>query len=415
MKILHISQSDLVGGAARAAFRLHKALQDIGVESEMYVSKKLSGDSTVTGPKSDLEKLSNLLKQGVAKLVMRTLRSSNKVLHSPSLFRSRWVRRINMSDADIVNLHWVGGEMLSVADISRIKKPLVWTLHDMWPICGAEHYAHDGRWREGYNFRNRPRLERGFDINRLSWRRKKHHWLEPFQLVAPSRWMMDCISQSKLMGHWSAQQVPLPLDLETWKPISKQNARQILDLPENKLLLLFGAADGEKDPRKGFGLLSESLELVAHRIPDLELVVFGASSVTGSNKNPLPVHYMGSLNDEISLRLLYSACDVFALPSVQDNLPLTMLEALACGTPIVAFDNTGPGTFLKHEFNGYLARYPDVHDFGRGIEWLLRSNATTRLRENCRKTAESTFEASLVAGQYTRIYENVLLSLRGSK
>jgi len=410
MKIVHLSHSDGGGGAARAAYRLHQSLRASGVDSEMFVNSASAADWTVFGPETRGKKFWNLLRGVAALLITRTLKTSNPVLHSPAFFRSAWPRKINSSDADVVHIHWTAGEMLSIADLRRIKKPIVWTLHDMWAFSGAEHYSEDFRWRDGYFRANRPVYESGFDLNRWTWRRKRRAWRRKIQVVAPSSWLVNCAKESKLMKDWPVEQISLPLDVHRWEPVDQSVARGLLGLPNGVPVLLFGAAGGGNDPRKGFDLLLDSTSHLEQAVPSLHIVIFGQLEPPFPPNLGFPLHYVGHLTDDLSLRLLYSACDVFALPSRQDNLPLTVVEALSCGTPVVAFDHSGPPSIVRHKNTGYLAKYLDSEDFATGIAWVLGQMSPELLRINARKYAEQAFDAGSIAGQHLELYRKVLAS-----
>ena len=241
----------------------------------------------------------------------------------------------------MLNLHWINGEMLSIAGIGSIRKPIVWTLHDMWAFCGAEHYTEEFRWKEGYLQHNRPSYESGFDLNRWIWQRKRKHFKRPMHIVTPSRWLADCVRQSALMHDWPVTVVPNTIDTNLWQPIDKKLAREILHFPTDVPLLLFGALGGGSDPRKWFDLLKSSLEKMKGKIPGLELIVFGSLAPRTDPNLGYPLHYTGHLHDDITLRLLYSAADAMVIPSRQDNLPNTGVEALSCGTPVIAFNTCG--------------------------------------------------------------------------
>jgi len=187
------------------------------------------------------------------------LKTENKVIHSPSILPSNWVKLINNSDADIVHLHWIQREMLSIKDISKIKKLIVWTLHDMCAFCGAEHYTNDNRWREGYYPNNRPNYESGFDLNRWTWNRKKKYWKLPIQIVTPSNWLAKCVKASALIKSWPVSVIANPVDTDHWKLMDKKNVRQLLNLSQDANLILFGAAGGGKNLLKGYDLLSSPL------------------------------------------------------------------------------------------------------------------------------------------------------------
>jgi glycosyltransferase involved in cell wall biosynthesis len=340
--------------------------------------------------------------------LVKTLKTGNPIIHSPGLLPSQWVKRINASDADIVHLHWFQGEMLSISDIGRIHKPIAWTLHDMWAFCGAEHYTEDDRWREGYLGNNRPAYESGFDLNRWSWHRKRKHWQHPMHIITPSQWLADCTRQSALMRDWPVDVVSYPIDIDIWSPIEKKLARKLLGLPQDVPLLLFGAMGGGRDPRKGFDLLINALGEINKQISSLELVVFGQLEPESKPDLGFPIHFTGHLYDDISLRVLYSAADVFALPSRQDNFPLTCMESLACGTPVVAFNISGPPSMIEHKKTGYLADAFDSKDFANGIRYLVQNPAREEFRKSARAYAERCFSPRIVANKYLDIYERIL-------
>lgn len=405
-----VNASDLIGGAARASYRIHQALRKHGIDSRMHVNRATAKDSTVYGPTCKSGKLFVNLPASLARLFAGLLRTDNSVLHSPAIFPSCWPRVLNSSNSDLLHLHWVNAEMMSVADIGRLRKPVVWTLHDMWAFCGAEHYAEDFRWREGYTAKNRPTYESGFDLNRWIWQRKCRHWKRPMYIVTPSRWLAECVRQSALFHDWPVTVIPNAIDTDIWRPIDKNIARTLLHLPTDTPLLLFGAVRGVNDPRKGFDLLKSALDHLRGHLSGLELVVFGQLEPKQPADMGFTVHYTGHLHDDISLSLLYSAADVMVLPSRQDNLPNTGLEALACGTPVVAFDVSGLPDIVCHEKTGYLARAFDSEDLAQGIEWVLSDQVRyANLCANSRQYAVTRFSYPVVAQAYLDVYKDVMV------
>jgi glycosyltransferase involved in cell wall biosynthesis len=414
MNIIHLSFSDISGGAARAAYRLHNSLRRIGLNSKMQVWSKASGDPSVYGNSSKTGRMATEIRSGIGLLANATMKVANPARHSINLLPSGWVHLLNSSDADIIHLHWLGAETLSIREIAQIRKPIVWTLHDMWAFCGAEHYTDDGldaRWRHGYQSTNRPRDESGFDLNYWTAGRKQRHWQKkPLNLVCPSNWLADCVRSSALMHNWPVSVIPNPLDLDDFRPIEKKLARWLLNLPPNKTLILFGAIGGSDDPRKGSDLLISALNyLNAEQHQDIELVIFGQSRPVQVPELGFPIRYMGHLHDEISLTLLYSAVDVFVAPSRQDNLPNTVVEASACGTPTVAFKIGGMPDLIQHQVSGYLAQPNNIDDLATGIKWVLDQQADNNSLGNAaRQYAEKTFNSDLVARQYLSIYQESL-------
>jgi glycosyltransferase involved in cell wall biosynthesis len=241
----------------------------------MYVNSASSGDWTVNYPSGNLNRFLPNLRHATGALLAKSLKTGNPVLHSAAILNSGWVQRINSSSIDVCHLHWINHEMMSIEDISKIRKPLVWTLHDMWAFCGAEHYSEDFRWRDGYNSKNRPFHEGGFDLNKWVWKRKKNAWKKPFHIVAPSNWLADCVRQSELMKDWTVSVVNNPIDTEVWQPVEKNYARSLMRLPIDVPILLFGALGGTTDSRKGFDLLFNALKHLQGQVNGLEIVVFG--------------------------------------------------------------------------------------------------------------------------------------------
>ncbi len=418
LKILQLNHSDINGGAARAAYRIHHALRSSGIDSQMLVNVAASGDWTVQGPTTKWAKAIGRIRSQLAKPLRQLLRTGNPIIHSPAVLPSRWPERINTSDADVVHLHWVQGEMLSIADIGRIRKPIVWTLHDMWAFCGAEHLAWDNRWCDGYRRDNRPPHESGFDLNRHTWQRKRKHWRRPLQVVCPSQWLADCVRASALMHEWPVAVVPNPIDPGRWQPIDQRLARQLMGLPQDCPLLLFGAMGGGNEPHKGIDLLLAALALLRSKpsLQSLQLVLFGQLAPQSPPKLGFPVHYTGHLHDDLSLRALYSAADAMVIPSRQDNLPNTGLEAHACGKPVVAFNTGGLADIVVDRVTGALAQPFEPESLAAAISWVLEDPTRRRaLGAAARERAERLWSPARVARLYADEYGMAILRWREAR
>lgn len=409
MKIIHLNESD-GGGAGRAAYRLMKAQRTAGLDARLWVIKASSGDSDVSGfaCTGKLGALKDRIRRSLSSRLTAQLKTANRVIHTPAIWSTEWIDRINASDADVVNLHWISDRMLSVRDIGRIRKPTVWTLHDMWAFCGAEHYTDDHRWRDGYRADNRPDQEGGFDLNRWTWRRKRRHWKTPINIVTPSAWLADSARQSILMRDWPVRAVANCLDLEQWQPIDKAQARHLLGLPSDAPLVLFGALGGGGSARKGFDLLLEALGHLRGQLEGLNLVVFGQRPPSKVPDLGFPIHYTGHLNDELSLRAVYSAADIFVIPSRQDNLPNTGVEAHACGTPVVAFRTGGLADIVTHQQTGYLAKPFETRDLADGIKWVINQAQSEVLSHQARQRALACFSGPVVVRQYLNVYNQAV-------
>lgn len=422
-KVLSVSYSDLAGGAAKAAYRLHCALNrttttsssNQTTKSQMLVMEKVTNDWTVVrNPNKGHRNLSLLRKHLAIMMAKKLLKIQSSTLPSISLLPSNMDTVLNQWHADLVHLHWIGYEMLSISNIGKIKKPLVWTLHDMWPFCGAEHYSiSDMRWRDGYTKENRPTSERGIDLNRLVWKEKLKKWKVPINIVTPSNWLADCVRKSFLMKDWPVRVIHNPIDTDVYKPIDKKTARDLLGFPRDKHILLFGSAYGASDPRKGFSYLKEALDILQNKkaLPKLEIVVLGSSEPKKPFDLGFPVRYMSYLYDDISLNILYSSADITVIPSTIDNLPNMAVETLASGTPVVAFSAGGLPDLIKHEKTGYLAKPFNAKDMADGIELILKNQEYHReLSKNAREYAVKIFSYDNIAKQYINLYEDILLS-----
>jgi glycosyltransferase involved in cell wall biosynthesis len=414
-RIFQVSTTDVAGGAARAAYRLHRALLDHGVTSRMKVRNKKSDDWTVEGPKTKYGKVGSLLRPALGGMAMRLQKSANVNLHTCNWLPSAWSGELNATDAEVVNLHWVGDETLSIEDIGRISKPLVWTLHDMWPFCGAEHYTTDdelARWRAGYSKTNRPAYEGGLDLDRLVWQRKCRAWKRPIHIVTPSRWLADCARESALFKGWPVSVIPNVLDTALYQPLDQRFCRQALGLPDDgRQIIMFGAIGGGSDPRKGYDLLLGVLAQLAPRVDPQNVLclVFGQSAPQNPCKLPFPTRWMGHLQDDATLALLYNAADVMVVPSRQENLPQTATEPQACGCPVVAFDCTGLRDAVAHRETGYLARAFDTEDMAEGLHWILGdANRREALGQSARARALQLWAPEVVVPQYLSIYRSLV-------
>ncbi len=408
MKVNIVSKYDVRGGAAIAAMRLAKALICNHIEVSFITDISTSSESFIVCPAPKFNKIYSILKRKVSKMIMSLYSSNNKNLHSLNLFNSYYAAFLNNDNANIVHLHWINHEMISINDIAKIKKPIVWTLHDMWAFAGAEHYTEHKRWEVGYKKNNRAIDEKGIDINRWTWNRKLKKWKHQIHIVTPSRWLGECVKKSALMKHWPVSIIPNAIDTKSWKPLDIVFCRNKLSLPQDKRLILFGALGGGKDSRKGFDLLLSALKLLNIRDFDIELVILGQNETETKLECNFKANFLGHISDDISLQRVYGAVDLLVIPSRQDNLPNTGLEALSCGTPIVGFDVCGMPDIVIHKNTGYLAKPFDVADLADGVKWVLDPVNNGLLRKKSRIFAEKNFSFECVSKQYENLYKKIL-------
>jgi len=409
MKILHVSFSDSQGGAAIAALRICKAQRRVGMDARMLVVSKKTQYVFVQADTSKWQKYTLLLKDKVIQKILRLEKTSNPILHSLNLFPSFLHLAINKSDADLVNLHWVGKEMISVEEIAKIRKPIVWTLHDSWAFCGTEHHPDgldDERFVNGYT-----KSLGGLNFNRWAWQRKMEAWRKiRFSIVTPSRWQAGLVRKSELMKSMDVHVIPNPLNMVTFAPSDKIEARRLLELPETSKIILFGAFDSDKDKNKGYAVLQESLKILSKLYPLQKplAVLFGANAPETMMDVGLPEIYMGKIKDEKMMAMLYAAADVMVVPSRMENLPQTATEPLACGTPVVAFRIGGLPDIIEHQCNGYMAEPYSPHDLAAGIHWVLEHPDPKQLGLNARSRAVEQYAGDRIAARYHELYRQVI-------
>jgi len=414
MKPLIISYSDLMGGASRASWRLHRSFIESDIDSSMRVALKKSDDYRVFGPIGKIRKGVVIVRPLLNKLITSLQKNTDTILHSSAVFPSRIDKDINLSNADVVNLHWVNCETLSIEAIGRINKPVIWTLHDMWAFCGTEHYVkdkEDARFKFGYRKDNCPTENKGIDIDRWVWSRKKRAWSNPITIISPSNWLAECAQQSMLMRDWPIYVVPNPIDTNIYRPHEKGWCRDVLGLPKEVPLILFGAIGGSKDPRKGFDLLIDALNKLRESVHlrDAHCVIFGQGKPEMEPPLGYPIHWMGHLHDDPTLALLYNAADVVVVPSRQENLPQSGTEAHACGTPVVAFNVTGLVDIVRHKETGFLAKPFDTSDLANGIIWVLDNKERyISLSREARSRATRNWSQKIIAQKYLSIFEKLI-------
>lgn len=415
MKVLHISTFDTTGGAAIAAYRLHRGLQNISVDSQMLVRAKFSDDKAVVMPKTDLGKSVARLRANLDSLPLRFYHNIDHHTFSPQWVLDGIAPQVAQLTLDVINLHWACNGYLQIETIPKLKKPLVWTLHDMWSFTGGCHYSEKcDRYTNSCGACPQLKSNRDWDLSRSVWQRKAKAWKElNLTIVSPSHWLAQCARKSFLFQDLRVEVIPHGLDTARYKPINKKVAREIFNLPQDKQIILFGAVSATQDRRKGFDLLQLALQKLGQSQwkEKIELVVFGSSQPENSINLGFNAHYLNRLNDDTSLALVYSSADVMIVPSVQEAFGQTASESLACGTPVVAFNATGLPDIVEHQQNGYLARPFEIEDLAQGIAWVLEDKERhQKLCDRAREKAEQEFTLELQAPRYLSLYEDILSS-----
>ncbi|MCK4374135.1 MAG: glycosyltransferase family 4 protein [Candidatus Brocadiae bacterium] len=408
MNVLHMNTRAMKGGAALAAYRLHVALRAGGHPSRIVCRDEVEGrdDLQTWLPRSPLWSLLwQMTSWSEIHLGLEGLANLNS-----------WAGYHRHADwADVINLHNLHSCYFSMLLLPRLERraPLVWTLHDMWALTGHCAYPLEcERWLEGCGRCPRlagpPRMER--DTTRFLYRTRRRIYakINP-ALVAPSRWMLEQARRAPLTEGFRAVHIPNGLDTSVFRPVDKAAARRMLRLGEGERVLLFGAYN-LSEKRKGGDLLVEALRrLHAAGLRDLRLVIVGKGGAQWAGESAYPVLDLGEINNELFMAAVYSAADAFVLPTRADNLPLVLLESMACGTPCVSFRVGGVPEVVRPGRTGWLAAPEDAGDLARCLRDALTNDERRRaMSAVCREVAEKEYDVRLMARRYTHLYEELV-------
>ena len=380
----------------------------------MIVQNKAGNDfSVISLSRGPGDRLFHGLGQKMNRLPLRLYPKRESVQWSTNWAPNNIVRRVKAYNPDIVHIHWVGDGFLPIRALSRFRRPVVWTLHDLWPMTGGCHLPGTcKRYTESCGCCPRLGSERERDITRLVWEQKERHWKAvEITLVAASRWVAECAHSSSLFQRRRVEVIPLGLDLQVFKPVDKSWARRELNWPQEKQIILMGAFNLTTDPLKGFHHMVDSAKILSSHgwAEKAELVLFGDSEPEASPATGLKTTYMGPLHDDRLLSLMYSAADTFVCPSKQETFGQTVLEAMACGTSCVAFGTGGLLDLVENGVTGYLAEAQNTADLARGIAWVLEDDdRQRRLSQASREKVDKHFSSVQVAHRYADLYRELL-------
>ena len=419
MRVLIVNTSERTGGAAVAAHRLMMALNNNGVKAKMLVRDKEGANSslTVVGlPKSSLLHWHFLWERLV---IFCRLHFSKKHLFEIDIANSGSdiTKLREFQEADIIHLHWINQGMLSLKNIQKILssgKPVVWTMHDIWPATAICHYT------RGCNyFKNRcahckllPGGGSNNDLSSAVWK-KKEKMLDAGNIyfVACSRWLETEAKASALLRDHKITSIPNPIDTHVYCPQKKHAVRKQLGLPEDKQIILF-VSQRVTDKRKGMDYFIEAIAHLVKTDPDVAqktgIAILGGHSEDVAGQLSLPVYPLGYVSDEKKIVEVYNAADVFVLPSLEDNLPNTIMEAMACGVPCVGFKVGGIPEEIDHKRTGYVADYCRAEDLAAGIHWVLGEADYEQLSKNAVAKVAHCYSQQSVAIKYQDVYQQAM-------
>ena len=420
LKILSISTSDTEGGAARAMYRIHTSIGIQGIDSSALVKNKVSLDKRVI-PISQFEGEPNFFKN-VTEYIENKIK--NKIQHyqwskypkRENVFMSD-LRAVSINNAlqklpyDILHLHWFNLRYLDITELTKINKPIVWTLHDSWAFTGICHIFYQCN-KYTKSCGNCPLLHsnKENDLSRKIWQKKKNIYEDlKLHVVTPSEWLADAARNSSLLNKFLISVIPNPIDTELYSPGNSFIDKEKLNLNKNKKYLLFGAHNAIKDKNKGFNLLQKAIEEIRgiDTKHELVLLVFGNDNFTENIEIKIPVTFLNYLHSEADIISAYRAADVMIVPSLSETFGQTASEAMACGTPVVAFNCTGIKEVVSHKETGYLAEVYNPVDLAKGIIWCIDNNIDNKLSINARKRVEERYSMEKIGIEYCTLYKNI--------
>jgi glycosyltransferase involved in cell wall biosynthesis len=405
MKVLHLNQSDIGGGAAIAAQRLQEGLRRLGVDSRLLAPTSVLHEETTTvlPPMSIGERI-------FFKLTRRVLPNFTNILRTRKIFDLPVYRH-----ADVVHFHNLHtGLFFNYLMIPRFtrEKPVVFALHDMWAFTGHCSYSLDcERWRRNCGKCPYPEMYPAVQWDNTAielWLKKRVYAKSRLTIVTPSRWLSDLARQS-ILGRFPVHTIPYGLDTKIYQPMDRAEARRRLGLPMDKTVLLFACAY-LNEPRKGMDLL---LQLLRHLPEEIKkntvLYALGNGSEALQDLVGISTIRAGYVQKDEDKVCAYSAADVFIATTLADNLPLVLQESLACGTPMLATEVGGVSDVVRHGVTGFVAPPERVDELGRFLLELITNHGLRReMSVRCREVAVADYDLEKQAQKYRDVYEGLL-------
>ena len=398
------------------AIRLVEALKNNGIKAKMLVREKQTDRLSVIELKKNWWRMWQFIWERILIWKENQFKKHNLFAVDIANTGTDITAIPEFQAADIIHLHWINQGMLSLNDIQKILqsgKPVVWTMHDMWPCTGICHHARecDKYHQECHHC---PYIYKGGgkkDLSNQVFKKKKEiYQLAPVTFVTCSRWLKERASQSALLNGHTIVDIPNPINTGLFKPQNALVARSRMGLPTDKKLILFGSVN-VTDKRKGIDYFIESCKLLAEMHPELKeelgVVVYGKNSEQLKPLIPFQVFPLDFISNEKDLVNIYNAVDLYVTPSLEENLPTTIMEAMACGVPCVGFDVGGIPEMIDHLHNGYVAEYKSAEDLANGVIWTLNESEYRTLSEEACRKAVSNYSESTIAKKYIDIYNKI--------
>ena len=406
MKVIHISYKDAQEGAAIAVDRICKSLIRRGIDSRILVQKKVS-DSPYSRSiaTNNLQKVFSFIRVGLDLLVNNLLVKEKSTYFTFPFIGTDISKHYEILEADIIHLHWINRGFLSLGSINKLlklKKPIVWTLHDSWAFTGGCHMTNQCTKYQD-DCKKCP-LTLCFNFSSHFLKKKRAIFSVPsLVFTTPSSWMVEKARTGCVLSKKKITVMPNCVDTSIYKPLNSINCRKIFNLSEDKSIVLFNITN---DMRKGIKYLHQVIFQLSENDKTLEFVGFGSSNIENTVFADLPIVAVGKINDNYSMATLYNACDVLIAPALEEPFGQTYIEAMACGTPCVAFDHSGPKDIIDHQENGYLAKYMDKNSLIDGVYYCLENK--NKLTYAAVDKVQKKYSFNHVSQMHIDFYESIL-------
>ena len=409
IKVVHISTAI---SHSSAPLRIHHAVRKSGISSEILTLRSSADNEKIEIFNLPFNyKIKNKLLSFCEGQVLKRYNRGDLPFSfgavGVDLSKNRFIK-----NADIIHMHWINGQFLSfrsVAKLISLGKPIVWTFHDSWPMTGGCHVRY-GCDKFQYECGNCPELHSDLenDVTRKIIKlKKKYYHIANIVTVSPSKWMYENVQKSSLFSQGVNTQIANPLDL---KIFSMKNCENIFDKKE-KITLLFGASGALELEYKGFRYFTQAMQYLSIKYKELaqkiEINIFGTLNSNFVGLENYRCNGLGYIHSDSDMAEVYKNADIYVFPSLDDNLPGTVMESLACGTPVVAFETGGVPEMVQHKENGYIAQYKDYADLADGIAWVMENNGGNRLGCNARARIEEKYEVKIIGDLYKQLYEDI--------
>jgi glycosyltransferase involved in cell wall biosynthesis len=418
LKVIHLNTYEGNGGAGRACLRLSDALNANGADSSVMVYYQFKESTKARAfsqtPFQKAKAVFNILAE---RYLSKGLVKALKTPFSIQWFGRSIASHPLLQDADLIHLHWINHGFLrpkDLAELEELDKPIVWTFHDSNAFTGGCHVRYScENFHKQCGFCPLLKISGKNDISHQNWISKKKGYTNlGFHIVAPSKWMAKSIKFSSLMGAREVTVIPNTIETGIFKPYVKSEAKKLLNISPEKFVLMSGFMPSKNDKHKGTSYLIAALNDLAGRPgivkENIELLIFGNKESIEVPEFPFKTTFLGTINNDTHLAKCYSAADAFITPSLEDNLPNTVMESLACATPVVAFKTGGIPDMVQHLVNGYLADYESSEDLATGMEWLYHEESALEIQKQARLTILTSFSEEVIAEKHMLLYQSLI-------